>query len=443
MILRGGRVVDPSQGLEALRDVLILGGRIARIAEQITDADAKGAQELDLRGAIVTPGLIDPHVHLREPGQTHKETVATGTAAAVAGGFTAVAAMPNTEPALDAPERIRDVLERARAAGLARVYPIAAITAGRLGKELAPYSLLVRAGAVAFSDDGATVDDARVLRRAALYARDLEAPFISHCEEATLRAGGLMNEGEVSARLGIDSSPRLAEEIIIARDLLIAGDTRKRWHIAHLSTGRGLELVKWARAQGISASCEVTPHHLVFSDRVFAGFTARGRVCPPLRGDEEIAALRAGVREGVVDVLATDHAPHAAGDKSGPLSETVVGFSGLEVAVGAYAYALPDLPLARMVALLSTNVARLLNVPGGTLTIGSPADVSVLRDESWVVDPTAFRSKGRSTPFEGMTLPRRAVATIVGGNLVYDARGRVPRITSAAIHDGLTTAGTR
>ncbi|HVA36445.1 MAG TPA: dihydroorotase [Candidatus Dormibacteraeota bacterium] len=441
ILLRGGRVIDPAQGLDALRDVLIERGCIAKIAERIDDAEAAGALELDVRGAVVAPGFIDPHVHLREPGQSHKETIASGCAAAVAGGFTAVAAMPNTQPAIDSPQIVREVIERARAAGLARVYPIGAITRRREGKELAPYGLLAQAGAVAFSDDGSTVDDARVLRRAALYARDLEAPFISHCEEAALRAGGVMNEGATSARLGIAGSPRLAEDVVVARDLLIAGDTGKRWHIAHLSTGRGLELVKWARSQGIRATCEVSPHHLVFTDRLFEGFTARGRVCPPLRVEDDIAALRAGVRDGSVDVLATDHAPHTAGDKAGPLSETAVGFTGLEIAVGAYAHALPDLPLERMVALLSTNVARLLDVPGGTLAIGSAADVTVLRDESWLVDPEAFQSMGRITPFAGMRLPRRAVATIVDGRVVYDALGGSPRVLRGS-PDGRTGAAT-
>ncbi|TAM88483.1 dihydroorotase [bacterium] len=443
LLMRGGRVVDPSQSLDGVRDVLIENGRIARIADQIGPGEADGALELDLRGAIVAPGFIDPHVHLREPGQMHKESIASGTAAAVAGGFSAVAAMPNTSPALDTPELIRTVLERARAAGLARVYPIAAITQGRAGKELAPYRLLVQGGAVAFSDDGCTVDDARVLRRAALYARDLPAPFISHCEEATLRAGGLMNEGETSARLGIAGSPRLAEDIIVARDLLIAGDTGKRWHIAHLSTQRGLELVKWARSQGIAATCEVTPHHLVFTDALFENFGATGRVCPALRTEADIAALRAGVRDGSVDVLATDHAPHSAGDKAGLLSETAVGFSGLEVAVGAYALALPDLPLMRFVALLSTNVARLLNVDGGTLVPGSTADVTILRDEAWTVRPETFHSKGRSTPFAGMRLPRRAVATVVGGTLVYDATGRQAQVANAGGRHTATEIGMR
>ncbi|TAM60360.1 dihydroorotase [bacterium] len=443
MLLRGGRVVDPSQRLDAARDVLIENGRVARIAEEITPSEVPAALALDLHGAIVAPGFIDPHVHLREPGQTHKESIVSGVAAAVAGGFTAVAAMPNTTPALDTPELIRGVLERARDAGLARVYPIAAMTLGRAGKELAPYHLLAQAGAVAFSDDGTTVDDARVLRRAALYARDLDAPFISHCEEASLRAGGLMNEGGTSARLGIAAAPRLAEDVIVARDLLIAGDTGKRWHIAHLSTGRGLELVKWARGQGIAASCEVTPHHLFFTEALFEGFAASGRVCPPLRTEEDVAALRAGVRRGEVDVLATDHAPHAAGDKSGLLSETAVGFSGLEIAVGAYALALPDLPLERFVALLSTNVARLLNVEGGTLAPGSVADVTVLRDEAWTVEPERFHSKGKSTPFAGLRLPRRAVATVVGGRLVYDATGRQPRVADTSDGHATLRIGTR
>jgi dihydroorotase len=279
LLVRGGRVVDPAQSLDALRDLLIENGTIAQIGEHLEDA---GARVIDVVGAIVAPGFIDMHVHLREPGQTRKETIASGSAAAVAGGFTAVACMPNTDPALDSATIVGEVVRRAQAAALARVYPIGAITRGRLGVELAPYHLLRDAGCVAFSDDGATVASARVLRNAACYARDLSGPFISHCEDADLKGDAVMNEGVHSARLGLEGSPGLAEDVIVARDLLIAEDTAKDWHIAHVSTARSLDLLRWARARGVRATCEVTPHHLYFLDDRFEHYRADGKVNPPV-----------------------------------------------------------------------------------------------------------------------------------------------------------------
>ena len=422
-MIRGGRAIDPANGLDARRDVLLRDGVISEIGEHLEAADA---EVLDASGAIVAPGFVDMHVHLREPGQTHKETIATGSAAAVAGGFTSVACMPNTEPALDSPALIAEVLRLAAVVGLARVYPIAAITRGRAGKELAPYWRLRDAGAVAFSDDGFTVENARVLRQAALYAQDVPGVFISHCEDGDLKGDAVMNEGARSFELGLAGSPGLAEDVVVARDILIGGDTKKPFHIAHLSTAMSAELVRFGRAQGIAVTCEVTPHHLLLGDDRFGAFRADAKVNPPLRLQRDIAALRAAVRDGTIDAFATDHAPHTREERAQLLGDAPVGFSGLEIAVGAYAAALPDLPLGRFVELLSTNPARILGIAGGTLALGAPADVTVFAERSWRVDAATFESLGKNTPFDGATFPRRAIATIVGGRLAMH-EGRIFR----------------
>jgi dihydroorotase len=421
LIIAGGRVIDPAQGIDALRDVVIENGVVSAVLEHAEKSDAR---VVDAAGAIVAPGFIDMHVHLREPGQTHKETIATGAAAAVAGGFTAVACMPNTEPTLDTPSLIAEVRRRADAAGLARVYPIGALTKARAGKELASYHLLADAGCVAFSDDGSTVRNALVLRNAARYARDLGPIFISHCEDEDLKGDAVMNESASSARLGLRGSPGIAEDIIVARDLLLAEDTGKAWHVAHVSTARSLDLIRWARSRGVAVTCEVTPHHLNLLDDRFDGYRADAKVNPPLRIERDLAALRAGVRDGTIDVFATDHAPHGLDEKAQLLSVAPVGFSGLEIALGAYAAALPDVPLTTMVALHSTNPARVLGVPGGSLRAGSPGDVTVFAERPWTVDAKQFRSKGKNTPFDGVTLPRRALVTVVQGAVVFE-HGRV------------------
>jgi dihydroorotase len=423
-VIRGGRVIDPGLGLDALLDVVIENGFISEIGEH---ADTAYARVVDATGAIVSPGFIDMHVHLREPGLTHKETIATGAAAAVAGGFTAVACMPNTEPALDSATIVADVLRRAEAAGLARVYPIGALTKARAGVELAPYHLLVDAGCVAFSDDGTTVANALVLRNAARYASDLSAIFVSHCEDSDLKGDAVMNEGAPSARLGLDGSPGLAEDVIVARDLLIAEDTGKPWHIAHVSTATSLDLMRWARSRGVRATCEVTPHHLLLLDDRFDHYRADAKVNPPLRAERDRQALLEGVRDGTLDVFATDHAPHGLDEKAQLLSVAPVGFSGLEIALGAYAAALPDVPLSRMIELHSVNPARILGVPGGTLAVGSVGDVTVFIERPWTVDARLFHSKGKNTPFDGVTFPRRAIATIVAGAVVYEHGRVLPR----------------
>jgi len=426
LLIRGGRVVDPSQSLDAKRDVRIENGLIAQISEHL-EPDDWGFGEtgvVDAENAIVAPGFIDMHVHLREPGQTHKETIATGTAAAVAGGFTSVACMPNTKPPLDTPALITEVLRLAGEAALARVYPIAAITKDRAGRELAPFWRLHDAGAVAFSDDGSTVADARVLRQAALYARDVPGVFIEHCEDPALKGDAVMNEGDASLRFGASAAPGLAEDVIVARDLLICGETGKPFHLAHLSTAISVDLVRFARSRGTACTCEVTPHHLLLDDHRFTDFRADAKVNPPLRGQRDCEALRAAVRDGTIDVLATDHAPHTREEKAGLLADAPAGFSGLEVALGAYALALPDLPLEQFVALLSANPARILGIPGGTLRVGSLGDVTVFAEERWTADVSRFQSLGKNTPFDGWTFPRRPIATVVAGNLLM-YRGRL------------------
>ena len=418
MLLRGGRVVDPSQPLDALRDLRIANGVIVEIGEHL--APREGERVVDVTGAVVAPGFVDMHVHLREPGYPEKETIATGTEAAVRGGFTAVACMPNTNPAIDSVDVIDYVMNLARESNRARVYPIAAITVGRKGVQPCDFGALSRGGAVAFSDDGNTVMNARVLRDAALRALEVDGVFISHCEDEHIKGDAVMNEGIVSRALGVPGSPSVAEDIIAGRDLLIGMETGKPWHIAHVSTHGALEQVLHARAHGANATCEVTPHHLILTDETVRERGAAGKVNPPLRTDIDARMLRDAVRDGTIDVFATDHAPHTLAEKAGDLRHAAVGFTGLEIAIGAYALAVPDLPMLRFVELLSTNPTRILGVPGGTLTVGSPADVTVFADREWLVDPETFASKGKTTPFAGRILPRRAIATIVGGELKYE-----------------------
>jgi len=419
VLIRGGRIIDPARRLDAILDLRLRGGVVAEIGEDL-QADA-GEETFDAAGAFVAPGFLDMHVHLRVPGNPEKETIETGTAAAVAGGFTAVAAMPNTNPAIDTPDLVADL--RSQRASCA-IHPIAAITKARLGETLTDYGALRRAGAVAFSDDGSTVMNAKVLRDAANAARATRAPFVVHCEDECLKSGAVMTQGAAAERLGVKGAPSIAEDVIVARDAVIARETGVPWHVAHVSTAGSIRLLGAAREAGAAMTCEVTPHHLVFSDEDVERLGGAARVNPPLRSREDVHALRRAVLAHAVDAFASDHAPHTAAEKSGPLHACAVGFTGLEIAVGAYAYALPTLPIARFVEMLSLNPARILGVAGGTLAPGSPADVTIFADREWTVDPQRFRSKGKSTPFAGMTLPRRVLATIVGGVLAYDAAAK-------------------
>jgi dihydroorotase len=402
VLILGGRLVDPAQRIDTLRDVRIT-DVVTEIGEHLEPRP--GEEVYDASGCFVAPGFIDMHVHLRVPGEPHKETLETGGTAALRGGFTAVACMPNTKPALDSPENL-ELLQREMSAcctALPRILPIAAITRERAGKDPCDYAALVERGAVAFSDDGATVADGRVLLDAARKALAMRAPFIVHCESPALAA----------------LSNALSESSIVARDVQIIRKSGKAWHFAHLSTRTAVEILRFARAQGVAATAEVTPHHLNFTaDSVTLGPAAR--VNPSLAFETDVRALRDAVRDGTISVFASDHAPHTIEEKYG--DKPAPGFTGLEVAIGAYALALPDLSLERFVAMLSCEPARILGIPGGTLAIGTPADITVFNDEPWMVDAAAFASKGKVTPFDGMTLPRKVVATIVGGRILYDAR---------------------
>lgn len=408
LAIKGGRIVDPALALDALADLRIIDGVVAEIGQRLDLSDAD--EILDASNAIVAPGFIDMHVHLRDPGFPEKETVATGTEAAVRGGFTTVACMPNTQPALDSPEVLANLASDIERTASCRVYPIGAITRGRLGVQPCDFERLMQAGAVAFSDDGDTVASARVLRHAALDALDTAAVFISHCEDPELKR---------------DHSPAVAEDVIVARDLLLAIETGKSWHIAHLTTRGALDFVRYARARGARATCEVTPHHLMFTQSAVAELGAAAKVNPPLRSEEDLLALRDAVRDGTIDAFASDHAPHTAAEKR-DFYDAAPGFTGLEIAVGAYAAALPDLAIARFVELLSSNPARILGVPGGKLSIGSPADLTIFADREWRVDPSTFASKGKCTPFAGRVLPRKVLATVVGGSVRYRALDLLP-----------------
>lgn len=427
LLIKHGRVVDPSQKLDDGMDVLLVDGKVARLAERIDDATA---QVFDAAGLVVAPGFIDMHVHLREPGYEYKETVATGTAAAVAGGFTAVCCMPNTSPVNDSAAVTEFIVKRAAAARAARVYPIGAVSKGLAGEELAEIGEMVRAGAVAVSDDGTPVHNAYLMRRALEYTQLFHIPVIDHCEEPALAARGVMHEGAVSTRLGLAGIPAAAEEVMVARDVVLAELTGGRVHIAHISTRGALERVREAKAKGLKVTCEATPHHLALLDRAVADteFDTNTKMNPPLRSAEHVAALLEAVLDGTVDCLATDHAPHHADEKALEYDLAPFGVVGLETALPVTYDLLVrrhGMPLRTFVSLWSTAPARLLKLPGGTLKPGSPADVTIFNPEArGVVNPERFRSLSRNTPFAGLRLRGWPAATIVGGVVVWQRERR-------------------
>lgn len=414
----GARVVDPTQGLDAIRTVVVRNGVIAALRDDAPSTPDPSVERVDCVGMILCPGFIDPHVHLREPGDPKKETLATGLAAAGAGGFTAVAAMPNTRPPCETADAVRQLLSAATQASRVRCYPVGAVTTGLKGASIAGLREMAGAGAVAFSDDGSSTASLKALYHAARLVADLPHPFLSHCDDPSF-GDGLMNEGATAELLGITARPPLAESAIAARDLLVAQATGKSWHLCHVSARETLDVLRWARSRGIHATGEVTPHHLQCSDALLAGFDARMRVNPPLRAEHDVAAMREAVRDGTITIFGSDHAPHTDEDKHAPFAHACVGFSGLETAVGATFDALAGVALTTMIENFSTNVAALLGVPGGTLKVGSPADITGLYlNRPWTVDPGTFRSKGRVTPFAGRTFAVRPALTVVGGVVV-------------------------
>jgi dihydroorotase len=422
LLIHGGRVIDPSQGLDGIFDLLIEDGAVAKIGGAIRKP--KGAEEFDATGRVVSPGLIDIHVHLREPGQEYKETVRTGTMAAAAGGFTAVACMANTEPVNDNRSVTELILSEAEKWGFARVHPIGAISKGLMGQELAEIGEMLRAGAVAVSDDGKPVMNAELMRRALLYAQHFGVAVIQHAEDLTLTGAGVMHEGEWSTKLGLPGIPGAAEDVMVARDIILAEDTAGRYHVAHLSTARSLDMCRRAKAQGLSVTCEVAPHHLILTDEEVAksGFSTNTKMKPPLRSARDREALVNGLADGTVDCIASDHAPHHADEKDVQFNLAPFGILGLETTLSLCLDRLVRpgiLSLPRLVELLSTGPARVLGLPGGTLKTGSPADVTVFDpDEKVTIRAASFRSRSRNTPFDGWRLHGRPVATFLGGRRV-------------------------
>jgi dihydroorotase len=434
VLIRNGRVIDPASTLDGSADVLVEDGRIAAIGLDLSAADAR---EIDARGLVVAPGFVDIHAHLREPGLEYKEDIASGTRAAARGGFTTVCAMPNTEPAMDNRSIVEHVLREAAARASVRVLPIGAVSRGRAGSELAELGDLADAGCVAFSDDGAPIWDATLMRRALEYANGLGLAIIDHCEDPSLAHDAVMNEGWVSTRLGLRGAPAASEEIAVARDLALAEATGAHVHIAHVSTRGAIEAIRAAKARGVRVTAEVTPHHLTLIDEIVA-FGARGgwelvydtnaKVNPALRSQSDVDACVAALAEGTIDCIATDHAPHAVIEKLCEFDDAAFGISGLETAFGLCMRLVYDgrLTLETLIERLTMGPVRALgldrHVPGiGMLEVGAPADLVLIdADASWVVEPERFASKGKNTPLGGITLRGAVVMTIAAGKVVHE-----------------------
>ncbi|MBU6366734.1 MAG: dihydroorotase [Gemmatimonadetes bacterium] len=423
LLLRGGRIIDPSQGMDAVGDVLLRDGRVLACGGGLGVPD--GAEVVDVAGLVVAPGLIDVHVHLREPGREDVETVATGAHAAVAGGFTAVCAMPNTRPVTDNQATVGFVKRQGEAAGYARVYPYGAISVGQRGETLAEFGEMVGAGAVAFSDDGRPVESAHLVRTALEYARTFGVPVAEHCEDMSLAHGGSMNEGLMSAKLGLKGIPAEAEEIFVIRDILLARRTGGHIHLCHLSTKGSVELVRWGKERGVRVTAEVCSHHVSLTEAAVDGYNTNAKMNPPLRTAEDVEALQQGLADGTIDLLVTDHAPHHYDEKEREFADAPNGIVGLETALGVNCTWLLHrgvVSLSQMVDAMSCKPARVFNLPGGTLAPGALADVTVFDPaRRWVVAPQAFRSKGRNTPYAGVGLTGQARLTVVGGRIVYRA----------------------
>jgi dihydroorotase len=444
-VLRAARLIDPASSFDGPGDLLVRGGRIDAIGTRVIPPDGAAVIELP-RGWVLAPGFVDLHAHLREPGFEAKETIESGCRAAARGGFTTVCCMPNTAPVLDTPAMLAYVREKARDAA-AHVLPIAAITQGERGEALSEMMALAEAGAVAFSDDGRPVTSSRMMRLALQYAAPLGLPVVEHCQDEDLVGGGVMHEGPTAALLGLPGWPAAGEEVMLARDLALVRATGAKYHAAHLSTVGAVELVRAAKAAGLPVTAEVTPHHLLLTDAWVAGerggpladalhaagvaspppgvrYETNTKVNPPLRTAEDCTALLAGLRDGTIDAIATDHAPHTLVDKDCEYGDATFGISGFETALASLLALVHAgrLPLSTLIAVLTVRPARAWNLSAGTLAVGSPADVVALDlDEEWTVDPARFASKGRNTPLAGVTLRGRMRLTLLGGAVVYAA----------------------
>jgi dihydroorotase len=425
LLIQGGKIIDPSQGIEAVGNLLISQGKISwrgkgEEAPPQNDYDVLNAKEL-----VVCPGFIDLHCHLRQPGEEEKETIATGTRAAARGGFTTICCMPNTNPPLDSQTAIEFIKSKSASEGVVRVLPIGCISKGRKGEELTEMGELASAGAIAFSDDGAPVPGSYLMRQALDYSRAFELPIIDHCEEKALTEGGQMNEGVISTKLGLRGIPNAAEEIMVARDIALAELTGGRLHIAHVSTEGSVELIRRAKEKGIRVTAEVTPHHLTLTEERVIGYDTNAKVNPPLRTKRDIKALIRGLNDNTIDIIATDHAPHTEADKLGEFDLAPFGISGFETALGCLMSLVHsgEIKLATLIARLTHEPAKLTGnkyAKLGTLAIGAPADITIFDPNlEWVVEPRDFASKGRNIPLAGERLKGKVMATIFQGNLVY------------------------
>jgi len=428
ILIRGGRVIDPSQRIDRVADLWLAGGRVAGF--EGGQEEGEGAEVvIDAAGLIVCPGLIDCHVHLREPGNEEDETIATGAAAALAGGVTSLACMPNTRPALDSQGAAEFVVLQAQRARKANVYPVGAVSKGREGKELAELGQLVAGGAVAFTDDGAPVASAALMRRALQYASMFDRVIMQHCQVPELTEGGVMNEGSESMRLGLPGMPPAAEDIMVARDIRLAEITGGRLHIQHISTARSVELVREGKARGIKVTAEACPHHFTLTDDCLRTFDSNFKMNPPLRTREDVAAVIGGLVDGTIEILATDHAPHAPEKKMRELDEAPFGIVGLETLIPITVLGLIEpghLAWPRVIELLTINPANLLGIKKGTLKPGADADVTLIDpDARWTIDPARFLSKSRNTPYGGREVRGRAHTVIVAGEVRHTLGGIV------------------
>lgn len=419
LLLKQGRIIDPAQGLDQIADLLIENGRIAQIGDNIK---AAGAEVYDAGGLVIAPGLVDMHVHLREPGLEAKEDIVSGTQAAAAGGFTTIACMPNTKPVVDNSILVAGIAYRAQTEGIVNVKVIGALSKGQQGKELAEIGDMIQAGAVAVSDDGHYVSDTRLLRNALEYTGIYGKTVISHAEDEDLVGDGYMHEGAVSAMLGIKGRPAVGEDIAVARDIMLAEYTKTRVHIAHVSTKGAVEIIRQAKKRGVKVTAEVTPHHLTLTDEAVIGFNTANKVNPPLRSADHVMALVAGLKDGTIDAVATDHAPHAFEEKDVEFKYAPSGFTGMETALGVMLtelYHTGRFTLPELIKSMSFMPAQILDIEAGTLKIGAPADVTVIDpDREWVVDSSSFYTRGKLTPFEGKKLKGKAISTIVGGKMM-------------------------
>src|SRR6476661_8841564 len=422
VLIANGYVIDPVQGINSGRNLLFEDDRIVGVLERGEQAP-EGVEVLDATGLIVAPGFIDMHTHLREPGQEYKETIATGASAAVAGGWTSICAMPNTDPVNDNPAVTRYIIEQAQSAKLANVFPIGAVTKSSNGKELAEMGEMKNAGIVAVSDDGRAVPSAGMMRRAMEYARGFDLTVVDHCQDSSLSVGGVMHEGRWSLILGLRGMPAAAEEVDAVRDCVLAKLTGARVHIAHVSTCGALEAIRQAKNDGLAVSCEVTPHHWTLTDEAVADYDTNTKMSPPLRSGEHVEAILQAMKDGTIDAIATDHAPHHLDEKGLEFDQAPFGITGLETAVGL-AFELVHqgtIDLERVVEMCSANPARIFGLTDrGSLKKGTHADITILDPQvEWVFDVTRSKSKSRNTPFNGRAFHGAAVASIVGGRLVY------------------------